>query len=108
MAPCATYNREDEPDPPLCDWFDNPAVPAGRQAAANEEPVAGGGDGGASGPAPGAGGPGSGENTGTAPTTPVANSRSLPATGAAWLPAVAGLVLGGAVLGLRRRARTAQ
>jgi hypothetical protein len=106
MAPCATYNREDEPDPPLCDWFDNPAVPAGRQAAADEEPVAGGGDGGAPAPAPAPGA--TGGSTGTAPTTTVANTRSLPATGAAWLPALAGLALGGAVLGLRRRARTAQ
>ena len=26
-APCATYNREDEPDPVGCNWFDSPPKP---------------------------------------------------------------------------------
>ncbi|HVM27514.1 MAG TPA: right-handed parallel beta-helix repeat-containing protein [Mycobacteriales bacterium] len=97
MASCATYNRDDEPDPPGCDWFDSPAEPAGRQAAPGEggEPPAGSGDG----TTPPAGGGGSQPTT----TTPVAASRTLPATGAALLPAAAGLLLAGTVLYLRRR-----
>jgi len=35
-APCATYHREDEPDPAGCDWFNTPAKPALRQAAPGE------------------------------------------------------------------------
>ena len=49
MAPCATYHREDEPDPPLCDWFDSPAVPAGRQEAPGEQTPAPPGSDGAAG-----------------------------------------------------------
>jgi hypothetical protein len=104
MASCALYNREDMPDPPNCDWFDNPAVPAGRQEAPGETssqplgrgegvPASASGTGGGGGlPAP------SGVQT-------VASARSLPATGIALLPALAGLALAGSVLHLRRRQR---
>ncbi len=37
LVPCATYDREDQPAPPLCDWFDTPTPPAGRQAPADED-----------------------------------------------------------------------
>ncbi|MGH3441775.1 MAG: hypothetical protein ACRDUY_06975, partial [Nitriliruptorales bacterium] len=33
LAPCAPYDREDNPDPPGCDWFDDPEEPEGREAA---------------------------------------------------------------------------
>jgi LPXTG-motif cell wall-anchored protein len=97
MASCATYNREDEPDPPGCDWFDSPVEPAGREAAPGEteEPPAGSGDGTGGSVAPG-----------DQPAQPTTAARSLPATGnAALLPAAAGLFLAGTVLYLRRRTR---
>ena len=31
LVPCATYDREDNPSPPGCDWFDDPAEPGARQ-----------------------------------------------------------------------------
>lgn len=31
LVPCATYDREDDPDPVGCDWFRTPAPPGGRQ-----------------------------------------------------------------------------
>jgi hypothetical protein len=37
LVPCATYDREDNPDPELCDWFDSPAIPAGREAPEGED-----------------------------------------------------------------------
>jgi hypothetical protein len=37
LVPCATFDREDQPDPPGCDWFDTPAPPEGREAAADED-----------------------------------------------------------------------
>ena len=33
LAPCATYDREDNPNPPGCDWFVTPPEPEGRQTA---------------------------------------------------------------------------
>jgi hypothetical protein len=104
MVSCATYNREDQPNPPGCDWFENPAVPAGRQEAPGQaapEPAGRGET--APAPQPGTGG-GAGLPAPSAVAT-VANARSLPATGAALLPALAGLALAGSVLHLRRRSR---
>jgi hypothetical protein len=129
MAGCAEYNREDNPDPPGCDWFDDPSEPEGRQSAPgeNEGPDGGGGeapddtgrtpgDGGTNRGGDGssgsrdavtgsAGGPGSGGDAGQA--TVASNARTLPATGAAAVPALAGFVVAGALLGLRRRALVA-
>jgi hypothetical protein len=31
LAPCSQYNRETNPDPVGCDWFDTPPKPTGRQ-----------------------------------------------------------------------------
>lgn len=31
LVPCATYDREDNHDPPGCTWFDDPQEPQGRQ-----------------------------------------------------------------------------
>ena len=42
LVPCSQYNREDNNDPPGCDWFDTPAKPADRQAAPGEEQQAAG------------------------------------------------------------------
>jgi hypothetical protein len=39
LVPCSEYNREDNPDPIGCDWFDNPTPPAGRQAAPGQPAV---------------------------------------------------------------------
>jgi len=33
LVPCAVYDREDNPSPPACDWFDDPQQPAGREEA---------------------------------------------------------------------------
>jgi hypothetical protein len=108
MAPCATYHRRDEPDPPLCDWFDSPAQPAGRQEAPGQQTEAPAGAGnagnGAEATALADTAQATGSQPGTASTT-LTSARGLPATGTAVLPAVAGLVLGGVVLGLRRRSR---
>ncbi|HWH32201.1 MAG TPA: right-handed parallel beta-helix repeat-containing protein [Egibacteraceae bacterium] len=35
LVPCATYDREDNPDPDGCDWFDDQQEPAGRQESAD-------------------------------------------------------------------------
>ena len=105
MASCSTYDRNAEPDPVACDWFDSPVQPAGRQAAPGdaEAPPAGAGeDDGGTTTAPRAGGPGVPALVGT-----TVASRSLPATGGTLVPAVAGLVLAGAVLHLRRRRHAA-
>ncbi|HWH27497.1 MAG TPA: right-handed parallel beta-helix repeat-containing protein [Mycobacteriales bacterium] len=96
MAGCSTYDRNAEPDPAGCDWFDSPAQPAGRQAAPGESggaPAGAGDDDVAATAARGGGGD----------ATAVVAARSLPTTGGALLPAVAGLVLAGSVLRLRRR-----
>jgi hypothetical protein len=112
-APCATYNREDMPDPAGCNWFDNPVQPAGRQEAPGEttSPPAGSGNGsgagggGAAAPggtaAPGGGTAAPGGGT-AAPTT--VSGRGLPATGGSLLPALAGIgLVGAAYLVWRRR-----
>ncbi|MBK5306918.1 MAG: right-handed parallel beta-helix repeat-containing protein [Frankiaceae bacterium] len=88
-APCATYQREDEPDPAGCDWLDSPTKPAARrdapgEASAAPAPPAGGGNATPAAPAPSAGG-------------------SLPTTGVSALPAIAGVLLAGAVLLVHRR-----
>jgi hypothetical protein len=104
MVSCATYNREDMKDPEGCDWFDSRAQPEGRQEAPGEQtaPPAGSGDGSAG---AGAAAERDGADAVTSTTT-VANARGLPATGTTVVPALTGLVLGAAVLVLRRRART--
>ena len=48
LVPCATYDREDEPEPTGCDWFDNPDEPAGREDGSSQPaPDPGAGDDGA-------------------------------------------------------------
>ena len=105
MASCATYNREDQPDPPGCDWFENPAVPAGRQEAPDGSTAEPAGRGEAAPAAPTSGGAGLPAPAATGST--LVGARSLPATGVALLPALAGLALAGSVLHLRRRQRAA-
>ncbi len=87
-APCSEYNREDNPDPVGCDWFDSPPVPAGRQAAAGQadpRPVATRAPADQARPAD-------------------ASGRGLPATGGSLLPGLLGLALSaGAYLVWRRR-----
>ncbi len=105
MISCATYNREDSPDPPGCNWFDSPAEPAGRQAAAGEAAPAPGPADPAPAPAPGD----------VAPVGLVAPEQvvqaaparvlGLPATGGTLLPALVALVLAGTLMALRRRSR---
>ncbi|MEO6205882.1 MAG: right-handed parallel beta-helix repeat-containing protein, partial [Mycobacteriales bacterium] len=91
-APCSTYQREDEPDPVGCDWFDDPAKPALRQAAPGEE-----GGSSASSPPTASGGQ---------PSSPPAGATAggtLPSTGATLFPAALGLLLGGLLLAVHRR-----
>ena len=109
MVTCATYNREDEPDPAGCNWFDSPAEPAGRQPAAEGVPAGDVPAGGGARPAP--------EDLATttdrvapvglvgirAEPAPV-RLLGLPATGGTVIPALAGLLLAGMVWFLRRRA----
>jgi Right handed beta helix region len=104
-APCATYNREDEPDPPGCDWFDDPVQPAGRQAAPGESGAP------AASPPPSASPTASASPSrphGSPPPQPVvaADGRRLAATGTSLLPAVAGLACGVLLLLVHRRRRT--
>jgi hypothetical protein len=90
-APCATYNREDEPDPVGCNWFDDPAQPAGRQQAPGETAAP-----------PGSGaGPGGGSAAPPAARTLVASG--LPATGGSLLPGLSGLALAVLAYGVWRR-----
>lgn len=97
MVSCATYNREDEPDPPGCNWFDSPAEPEGREAAPGEaapaQPAAGAETAPVGLVAPAA-----------APAAP-ATVLGLPATGGTVVPALGALVLAGTVYALRRRRR---
>jgi len=99
MISCATYNREDQPDPPGCNWFDSPAQPAGREEAPGETAPA------VAAPTEAVAPVGL-----VAPVTAVqaapARVLGLPATGLTVLPALAGLALTGTVIGLRRRSRT--
>lgn len=90
LVPCATYDREDEPDPEGCDWFDTPAEPAGREA--DDEPA--GGD----------------PSTPAAPPAeapPATSGRGLPATGGGLALVLAGLVTAAGALVLRRQRKGA-
>lgn len=90
-APCATYNREDEPSPVGCDWFDDPQRPAARQEAPGET----------SAPAPPA--EEAPEEQAAAPQPAPVVGAGLPATGGSLLPALAGLGLAAAAYGVWRR-----
>jgi hypothetical protein len=96
-APCATYNREDEPDPVGCNWFDSPVKPAARQDAPGETAPPAGGSGGS-----GSGGSG---GQGAPAQPPLAAPSGLPATGGSLLPGLAGLVLALCAYGVWRRWR---
>jgi hypothetical protein len=37
LVPCATFDREDDPDPVGCDWFDEQQPPEGREAPQGED-----------------------------------------------------------------------
>ncbi|MCA1711981.1 MAG: right-handed parallel beta-helix repeat-containing protein [Actinobacteria bacterium] len=86
-APCATYDRDDERDPPGCNWFDDPKMPAARRAAPGESASS-------ASPSPAQARPAA---------APAAPAASLPSTGATLLPAVVGLLLAGLVLAVHRR-----
>lgn len=92
-APCATYNREDEPAPPGCDWFDDPQRPAARQDAPGETTA----------PPPAQEAP----QEQAAPPPPGPPGAGLPATGGSLLPAMAGLGLAAAAYGVWRRRSSA-
>jgi hypothetical protein len=94
-APCATYNREDNPDPAGCDWFDTPVQPAGRQEAPGETT-----------PAPAGSGDGTGGGTAAPVAAPTVAGRGLPATGGSLVPALAGLALAATAYGVSRRRGT--
>jgi hypothetical protein len=93
-APCATYNREDEPDPVGCDWFDNPVKPAARQEAPGETSATPAGSG-----APA----GSGGGPAPAAQQPAVAGADLPATGSTLLPGLTGLALAVAAFAVWRR-----
>ncbi len=80
LIPCSQYNREDEPDPAGCDWFEDPVQPAGREEAAGEEAA----------PAAGSGTPVAAGTKATSSTTGVAR---LAATGSPLLGGLLGLLL---------------
>lgn len=103
-APCATYNREDMPDPPGCNWFDSPVQPAGRQEAPGETTAPPAGSAGPTSGAPGAAAPATGAQA-QAPTTTSVRGRGLAATGGTLLPALGGLLLAGAAYAVWRRPR---
>jgi hypothetical protein len=134
LVPCATFDREDDPDPIGCDWFDSQQPPAGREAPEGEDlealffppvnidPDEGiePGDFGEQGqPAAaaddrhdGGGDRGSADGTGPVDTEVLAASPAgsdagvLPVTGAGALAALGALLLvGGGQLARRRRAR---
>jgi len=90
LAPCSAYNRETNPDPAGCDWFDTPPRPAGRQSAAA---------GGVTAARPAAFQP---EVAGRS-TTRAAGAQQLAATGGDPAGPVAGTLLVGLALVLRRR-----
>ncbi|MBW3621565.1 MAG: right-handed parallel beta-helix repeat-containing protein [Actinobacteria bacterium] len=72
LAPCATYDREDNPRPPGCDWMDRPDEPEGRETSAS-------------------GDTGSDGDAGDPPAAAPAPERSLPATGGGLAAALLGL-----------------
>jgi LPXTG-motif cell wall-anchored protein len=88
-APCAEYDRDDNPDPPGCTWFDDPPRPAARREAPGES----------AGTAPSP----SSSATARPAAAPAAPASHLPSTGSTLLPAVAGLLLAGMVLVVHRR-----
>ncbi|HUR13040.1 MAG TPA: right-handed parallel beta-helix repeat-containing protein [Mycobacteriales bacterium] len=94
LVPCARYNREDEPDPVGCDWFDSPARPADRQAARGEPPVVAAADGWRV-----------GDLTGLVAAVPPVSGGSGPGAGATALVGLVAMVLIARVLPrpLRRR-----
>ena len=85
IAPCATYDREDEPDPAGCDWFDSPQEPAGRESGGDDTQ-----------PAPDPGGDGDEEPV-AAPAGP-----DTPVTGGGMLFVLLGVLAIGAAALLRR------
>ena len=96
IASCATYDREDNPNPPACPWFETPPEPAGRETADGGDGT--GGNDGASGGGGGDGGVGGdGEGRGNAPILPATGGGAL-----LGLLGAAGLV-GAAAIGRRRR-----
>ena len=98
LAPCATYDREDNPNPPLCDWFITPAEPEGRETADGGDGTGGSGDGDEGGPGGGDGDVGAdGDGRGAAPILPATGGGAL-----IGLLGAAGLV-GAAAVGRRRR-----
>ena len=80
LVPCSQYDREDNPAPDGCDWFDSPAEPEGRETA--------GGGGGDEEPAPA-----------PVPAPDGGDGSGLPATGGPFGIALLGL---GLVAGARR------
>ncbi|HET9516688.1 MAG TPA: right-handed parallel beta-helix repeat-containing protein, partial [Actinoplanes sp.] len=98
LVPCATYDREDNPDPPGCDWFITPQEPEGRESAS--------GNGGSDGNGGGTDGEGGDDGALAADDEAGAGSGpSLPATGGGALLALLGAAgLGtAAAIGRRRR-----
>lgn len=92
LVPCATYDREDNPDPEGCDWFESPEPPEGREEATTAHD--GNGDGGGT------------SDDHRSEDDVLATSPTLPATGAAGLLVVVGAALAGsAAVGRRRRGR---
>jgi hypothetical protein len=81
LVPCAMYNRDSNPDPDGCDWFDDPTMPEGRVAADGEAPPAA--------PEP--------EDDGAAPAAP-----TMPTTGGGIAIALMGVGLLGAAGRLHR------
>lgn len=89
LVPCSQYNREDNPDPDGCDWFDSPTAPADREAAPGQP----------------ARPPASADIPGISPGpgTVASGGSGLPATGGSWALGIAGAGLVGMVLAVRRR-----
>ena len=95
-APCATYDREEEPNPVGCTWFNNPPMPSGRQNAPREVT-----------PVPAGYAQPQAVPEKSTPTRPTAAGRGLAATGSSLLPAATGLALAGLALAVHRRRRSA-
>ena len=99
LVPCAAYDREDNQNPPGCDWFITPAAPEGR------EPSHGEGDGGG-GPGGGDNGDGGGGTLAGGDDRGAGSGPTLPATGGGALAALlgaGGLLAAGAMYGRHRR-----
>ncbi|MBW3663761.1 MAG: right-handed parallel beta-helix repeat-containing protein [Actinobacteria bacterium] len=89
LAPCAPYDREDNPDPPGCDWFDDPVQPAGREGPGTQ-------------PAPD---PDEDDDPAPPPVDAAPAGPSLPTTGSGVALIVGGIALLGAAVRLGRRNR---